>query len=35
MRMQGILALEGESLAYPTLGVTTSGRGVMGFTSGR
>jgi hypothetical protein len=32
MRMQGILALEGESLAYPTLGVTTSGRGVMGFT---
>jgi len=32
MKMQGILALAGESLAYPTLGVTTSGRGVMGFT---
>ena len=32
MRRQGILALTGESLAYPTLGVTTSGRGVMGFT---
>ena len=29
---QGILAVEGESLAYPTLGVTESGRGVMGFT---
>jgi hypothetical protein len=32
VRMEGILALAGESLAYPTLGVTTSGRGVMGFT---
>jgi hypothetical protein len=32
IRSQGILALEGESLAYPTLGVTASGRGVMGFT---
>ena len=29
---QGTLAVEGESLAYPTLGVTTSGRGIMGFT---
>jgi hypothetical protein len=32
MRNQGILALEDESLAYPTIGVTSSGRGVMGFT---
>lgn len=32
IRNQGILALEGESLAYPTLGVTNSGRGVIGFT---
>ena len=32
IRMQGILALAGESLAYPTLGVTTAGRGVIGFT---
>lgn len=32
MRAQGILALEGESLAYPTIGVTPSGRGIMGFT---
>ncbi len=32
MRSQGILALEGESLAYPTLGVTASGRGIIGFT---
>ena len=32
IRRQGILALAGESLAYPTLGVTTSGRGVIGFT---
>lgn len=29
---QGILALAGESLAYPTIGITKSGRGVMGFT---
>lgn len=29
---QGILAVEGESLAYPTIGVTTSGRGIIGFT---
>jgi hypothetical protein len=29
---QGILALEGESLIYPTVGVTTSGRGIIGFT---
>jgi len=29
---QGILALADEALAYPTLGVTTSGRGVIGFT---
>lgn len=29
---QGILALEGESLAYPTIGVTASGRGIIGFT---
>jgi hypothetical protein len=32
MRSQGILALAGESLAYPTLGVTASGRGVIAFT---
>jgi hypothetical protein len=32
IRRQGILAVAGESLAYPTLGVTTSGRGVIGFT---
>lgn len=32
MQSQGILALEGESLAYPTLGVTASGRGVIAFT---
>ena len=28
----GILALEDESLAYPTIGVTEAGRGVIGFT---
>lgn len=32
IRKQGILAVAGESLAYPTIGVTTSGRGVIGFT---
>ena len=32
MLSQGILALADESLAYPTLGVTKSGRGVIGFT---
>lgn len=32
MRKQGILAVAGESLAYPTIGVTNSGRGVIGFT---
>jgi hypothetical protein len=32
MRSQGILAVAGESLAYPTVGVTNSGRGVIGFT---
>ncbi|HEU4745960.1 MAG TPA: hypothetical protein VFS61_12030 [Anaerolineales bacterium] len=32
IRRQGVLALAGESLAYPTLGVTSSGRGVVGFT---
>ena len=32
MRNQGILALADENLAYPTIGVTASGRGVMGFT---
>jgi hypothetical protein len=32
MRMQGILAVAGESLAYPTVGVTSSGRGIIGFT---
>jgi hypothetical protein len=32
IRKQGILALPDEALAYPTLGVTASGRGVMGFT---
>jgi hypothetical protein len=29
---QGILALADEALAYPTIGVTTAGRGVIGFT---
>jgi hypothetical protein len=32
MRKQGILAVAGESLAYPTIGVTQSGRGIIGFT---
>jgi hypothetical protein len=32
IRNQGILALEGENLIYPTMGVTTSGRGVIGFS---
>jgi hypothetical protein len=32
IRKQGILAVEGESLPYPTIGVTTSGRGIIGFT---
>ena len=32
IRKQGILAMSGESLAYPTVGVTESGRGVIGFT---
>ena len=32
IREQGILALPGESLAYPTVGVTASGRGIIGFT---
>jgi hypothetical protein len=32
IRNQGILALEDENLAYPTMGITASGRGVMGFT---
>jgi hypothetical protein len=32
IRRQGILAVAGESLAYPTLGVTSAGRGVIGFT---
>jgi hypothetical protein len=32
IRNQGILAVAGESLAYPTLGITTSGRGVIGFS---
>ena len=32
IRKQGILAMAGESLAYPTMGVTTSGRGIIGFT---
>ena len=32
IRNQGVLAVAGESLAYPTLGVTTSGRGVIAFT---
>nr|MDQ3007942.1 hypothetical protein [Chloroflexota bacterium] len=32
IRKQGILAVAGESLAYPTVGVTTSGRGIIGFT---
>lgn len=30
--LQGVLALEDESLTYPALGVTTSGRGVLTFT---
>jgi hypothetical protein len=29
---QGILAVAGENLAYPTIGVTQSGRGIIGFT---
>jgi len=29
---QGIVALEDENLTYPTIGVTTSGRGVIGFS---
>jgi hypothetical protein len=32
IRRQGILAVAGESLAYPTVGVTASGRGIIGFT---
>jgi hypothetical protein len=32
VRNQGVLASEGENLIYPTIGVTTSGRGVIGFT---
>ncbi len=32
IRKQGILALPHESLAYPTLGVTANGRGLIGFT---
>jgi hypothetical protein len=32
VRDEGVLASEGESLIYPTVGVTTSGRGVIGFT---
>ena len=32
LRGEGILAVEGESLAYPTMGVTEAGRGVIGFT---
>ena len=32
IRRQGILALPDEALAYPTVGVTASGRGVIGFT---
>jgi hypothetical protein len=32
VRQQGILALAGENLAYPTVGVTASGRGIIGFT---
>lgn len=32
IRNQGILALADESLPYPTIGVTSSGRGVIGFT---
>jgi hypothetical protein len=30
--LQGILAATDENLIYPTVGVTTSGRGVMGFS---
>jgi hypothetical protein len=32
VRLEGILASKGESLAYPTIGVTQSGRGVIGFS---
>jgi hypothetical protein len=32
IRGQGVLAVEGESLAYPTIGVTNSGRGIIGFS---
>jgi hypothetical protein len=33
VRRQGILALADDNLAYPTLAVTKSGRGVIGFTT--
>jgi hypothetical protein len=33
LRRQGILALSSENLAYPTIAVTKSGRGVIGFTA--
>jgi hypothetical protein len=33
VRNQGILALDGVNLNYPALGVTKSGRGVIGFTA--
>jgi hypothetical protein len=32
IRSQGILALADEALTYPSLGVTSSGRGVLSFT---
>jgi hypothetical protein len=32
IELEGILAVEDESLAYPTIGVTGAGRGVIGFT---
>jgi hypothetical protein len=33
MAMQGYLGAAGYDFAYPTIGVTASGRGVMGFTA--
>jgi hypothetical protein len=32
LALQGTLALAGNNLTYPAIGVTTSGRGVMAFT---
>lgn len=32
MLKQGVLAMKGESLVVPTVGVTTNGKGIIGFT---